>query len=203
MMFKTLLGGWALAAASLVCAQTPAAAPQTLRLRATIEKVEPGSITVKERSGEVITLALAPTLVVTEVYPIDIAEIKQGSYVGTAARPRPDGTLDAIEVLVFPEAQRGAGEGHRPFDLEPQSTMTNATVDGLTALADGRTLKLRYKGGEQTVNVPLNVPIVTFKPGDPSLLVVGARLNVTAEVRDGKGTAVRILAGRNGFAPPM
>ena len=209
-MFKILVTVLAISlgsASTLVAAQTPAqpstqkAAP--IRLRATVEKIEPGSITVKERSGEVVTLQLASNLVVTEVFPIDIADIKAGSYIGSAAMPQTDGTLKALEVLVFPEAMRGVGEGHHPFDLQPQSTMTNATVDQLMVSSDGKTLKLKYKDGEKTLTVAAGAPIVTFKPGDNSLLVVGAKLIVTAELRDGKPTAMRIVAGKNGFTPPM
>lgn len=196
---KALFGAFILGLVLPALAQT---APP-IRLRATIEKMDASGITVRERSGEVVTLALSDKLVVTEVYPIDIADIKAGSYIGSAALPQADGTLNALEVLVFPEAMRGVGEGHRPFDLQPQSTMTNATVDALTSSAVGRTLKLKYKDGEKTLHVPLNVPIVTFRPGDNGLLVVGARLIVTAELRDGRPTALRITAGRNGFAPPM
>ena len=198
-MFKPLIAISALVVASLAMAQTA----QPLRLRATIEKVEPGSITVKERGGEVVKLLLASDLAVTEVYPIDIAEIKADSYVGAAATPGKDGTLDAVQVLVFPAAMRGAGEGHRPYDLMPEATMTNAAVDGLSSSPNGRNIKLKYKDGEKTLKVPLNVPIVTIKPGDNALLVTGAKLVVTAELRDGIPTATRILAGRNGFAPPM
>lgn len=190
-------------AANLVAAQTTTPVATPIRLRATVEKVEPGSITVKERSGEVVTLQLASNLVVTEVFAIDIADIKAGSYIGSAAMPQTDGTLKALEVLVFPEAMPGAGEGHRPFDLQPQSTMTNATVDQLMTSSDGKTLKLKYKDGEKTLTVAAGAPIVTFKAGDNSLLVVGAKLIVTAELRDGKPTALRIVAGKNGFAPPM
>ena len=205
-MFKILVTALVISlgsTATLVAAQTatPAAAP--IRLRATVEKVGTGSITVKERSGEVLVLQLAPNLVMTEVFPIDIADIKAGSYIGSAAMPQADGTLKALEVLVFPETMRGVGEGHRPFDLQPQSTMTNATVDQLMASSDGKTLKLKYKDGEKTLTVGAGAPIVTFKPGDNSLLVVGAKLIVTAELRDGKPTALRIVAGKNGFTPPM
>ena len=198
-MLKSLVAMSALVMASLVAAQSA----QPMRLRATIEKVEPGSITVKDRSGEVVTLMLAGNLSVTEVYPIDISEIKANSYVGAAATPMADGSLQALEVLILPESLRGAGDGHRPYDLMPQSTMTNGTVDGITESAQGRTLKLKYKDGEKTLSVPPGVPIVTIKPADSSLLVVGAKLIVTAEMRDGKPTATRITAGRNGFAPPM
>ena len=198
-MFKPLIAISALVVASIAMAQTV----QPMRLRATVEKVEPGFITVKERSGEVVRLVLASDMAVTEVYPIDIAEIKADSYIGAAATPGKDGTLDAVEVLVFPIAIRGAGEGHRPWDLMPEATMTNAAVDGLSSSPNGRTIKLKYKDGQKTLNVPLNVPIVTIKPGDNTLLVTGAKVIVTAEMRDGKPTATRILAGRNGFAPPM
>ena len=186
--------------------QTPAApAAQAIRLRATVEKVEPGSMTVKARDGEVVTLALAGNLVVTEVYAIDISEIKPKSFIGSGALPQADGTLKAVEVLVFPEAMRGTGEGHRPWDLLPQSTMTNATVDEVMvgSSANTRTLKLKYKDGEKTLFVPPEAPVVTFKPGDASLLVAGAKIIVTAELRDGKPTALRVTAGRNGFQPPM
>jgi hypothetical protein len=128
---------------------------------------------------------------------------RAGSYIGTAAMPAADGTLNALEVLVFPEAARGTGEGHVAWDLQPGSTMTNATVVEVAAAPQGRTLKLRYKDGEKTVAVPDGVPIVTFKPGDRSLLVPGAKVLVTAQSRDGKATALRAIAGRNGFAPPM
>ena len=106
-------------------------------------------------------------------------------------------------MLVFPEAARGSNEGHIPWDLQPGSTMTNATVAELVATPQGRSLKLRYKDGEKTVVVPDNVPVVTFKPGDRALLVAGAKVVVTAQLRDGKPTALRANAGRDGFAPPM
>jgi hypothetical protein len=117
--------------------------------------------------------------------------------------PQSDGTLRALEVLLFPEAARGTGEGHTAWDLQPGSMMTNATVAEVTGAAQGRVLRLRYKDGEKTVEVPAGVPVVTFKPGDRGLLVPGAKVLVTAQLRDGKQTALRALAGRDGVAPPM
>ena len=194
-----------------VAAQPVASAPQTsIRLRATIEKVEPDSITVRDRSGEVITLVRPADMAVLEVFPIALADIKAGSYIGTAAMPQADGTQLALEVLVFPESARGSAEGHRPYDLQAQSTMTNATVADLVAAPSsapgGQKLVLKYKDGEKTVIVPANVPVVSFKPGkddEKALVVPGARVVITAEVRDGKPTALRMLVGRDGFAPPM
>lgn len=182
----------------------------TIRLRAVIEKIDAISITVKERSGEVITLVRPAAMDVSEVYPIALSDIKAGSYVGTAAMPQADGTQLALEVLVFPEAARGTGEGHRAYDLRPDSTMTNATVADLAAapstVPGGQKLTLKYKDGEKTVLVPAGVPVVTFKPGkqdEAALLVPGAKVLITAQERGGKPTALRVIVGRNGFAPPM
>ena len=200
-MIKHLIATFALCSASaLVLAQT---ATPTVRLRGTIEKVEAGSMTLRERSGEVVQLAMNDTTLVSEVLPITLADIQPGSYIGTAAMPQTDGSQVALEVLVFPEAARGMGEGQFPWDLQPQSTMTNATVADLVAVGDGRTLTLKYKDGEKKLLVPANVPVVTFKPGDLTLLVPGAMVLVNAQVVDGKPTAQHILAGRNGFMPPM
>jgi hypothetical protein len=116
--------------------------------------------------------------------------------------PQADGTERAIAVTVFPESARGTGEGHRPFDLLPQSTMTNATVADVVATTSGRTLRLKYKDGERTIVVPTDAPIVTFRPGDRSLLVPGASVSLTAQMTDGKPTISRINVGRNGFSLP-
>ena len=192
-----------LAVLALFSAAAFAQPAQTSRLRGSIEKVDATSIVIKERNGETITLALADNLAVNEVLPLDPAAIQSGKFVGTAAMPGADGTLAALEVLVFPENLRGTGEGHSPWDLQPGSTMTNATVTAVAPGAKGRTMTLRYKAGEKTIFVPEGIPVVTLQPGDRTLLVPGARVLVTAQNRDGKPTALRITAGRNGFAPPM
>ena len=192
-----------LAALALFSAAVLAQPAATMRLRGSIEKVDATTIVIKERNGETMTLALADTLAVNEVLPLDPAAIQSGKFVGTAAMPGTDGTLAALEVLVFPEAARGTNEGHSPWDLQPGSTMTNATVTAVTPGAKGRSMTLRYKDGEKTILVPDGIPVVTLQPGDRSLLVPGARVLVTAQTRDGKPTALRITAGRNGFAPPM
>jgi hypothetical protein len=187
-------------------AQAPSPAPTpvpTARLRGTLEQVDAGSIALRERNGTLVTLALADKLVVTEVLPIELSALRPGAFIGTAAMPRADGTLEALEVQVFPESSRGTGEGHRPYDLRPGSTMTNATVADLVVAPQGRTLVLRYKDGEKTLIVPDGTPLITYKPADRSLLKVGARVLVTAEERSGTPTAVRVLAGRDGFVPPL
>ena len=204
-MFSTTRYTVALAlslAASLGLAQTTAPAASAVRVRGTIQAVAPGALTVKDRSGEVLELVLPPKVTVSEVYPMALADIQPGSFIGTAAMPQADGTERAIAVTVFPESARGAGEGHRPFDMLPQSTMTNATVADVVASPKGRTLQLKYKDGERAIVVPLDAPVVSFKPGDASLLVVGASVSLTAQLVDGKPTITRVNAGRNGFQLP-
>jgi hypothetical protein len=210
-MFKRFtLSIAALAVTTSLLAQTPAPAAPQVRLRAVIEKIDATSITVKERSGEVITLVRPAAMDVSEVYAIALADIKPGSYIGTAAMPQADGTQLALEVLVFPETMRGTGEGHRPWDLQPQSTMTNATVADLASapstVPGGQKMTLKYKDGEKVVIVPPGAPVVTFKPGkqdEAALLIPGAKVLITAQEQGGKPTALRIVVGRNGFAPPM
>ncbi len=188
--------------AALACTFAFAQAP-TQRLRGSVQSFDGATLVVADRGGQVHTLALAETFSISEVVPIEASAIRTGSFIGTAAMPAADGTLSALEVLVFPEAARGTGEGHVAWDLQPGSTMTNATVAELVATPQGRTMKLRYKDGEKSVIVPDNVPIVTFKPGDRSLLVAGAKVLVTVQMRDGKEVALRALAGKDGFVPPM
>ncbi len=124
-------------AANLCLAQAVVPPASSVRLRGTVQSVAPGLLTVKERGGEVIELVMPDKLAVSEVYPIALSDIKPGSFIGTAAMPQADGTERAIAVTVFPESARGAGEGHRPFDLVPQSTMTNATVADVVAAPTG------------------------------------------------------------------
>jgi hypothetical protein len=191
-------------ALAFVCIGAAAqAAVPTQRLRGTVESIEGSTLVLKERNGETMHMTLADNFSVSEVVPIPISSLQPGNFVGTAALSDTGGKLRALEVLVLPEAARGSGEGHYPWDLAPGSTMTNGTVTEMVVAANGRTLKLRYKDGEQTIVVPDDVPIVTFKPGDRSLIVAGAKVLVTAQMRDGKLVALRALAGRGGFAPPM
>lgn len=212
MRFSFRISPALLASAALMAAGAPIlafaqAASDPVRIRGTIVRVDAKTLVVQDRGGEVVSLERPADMTVSEVYPIKLSDIKQGSFIGTAAMPQADGTQKALEVVVFPEAARGTGEGHRPWDLLPQSTMTNATVADLAAapksVRGGQQLRLIYKGGEKTVVVPPDVPVVTFRPGTESLLVPGAKVLVNAQEKNGTPTALRVTAGRNGFAPPM
>jgi hypothetical protein len=184
-------------------AATPNPAPG-VRVRGVIQSVLPDGIVVKTRAGEERRIALAPGLTVNEVYPIDFEQVHTGSYIGVAAQPDGKGALRAIAVTVFPESARGTAEGHRPFDLTPRSTMTNATVTEVnahvTSESEGRQLHVRYPGGEQTIVVPQGAPIVSFRTSDRSLLVPGASVSMLAREAGGGMTAERVNAGKGGFA---
>lgn len=184
-------------------AQTP---PPAQRIRGDVVALDGLQLQVKSRSGEALAVGLAENYTVTAVAQVDRMAIQPGVFVGTATMPQPDGTLTALEVLVFPEAMRGSGEGHYAWDLKPGSMMTNATVAEVaaTSQAGTRQMTLKYKGGEQTIVVPADAPIVTFEPGDKSLLIPGAHILLTAAKQpNGSLTATRVLVGKNGLVPPM
>jgi hypothetical protein len=199
MFIRTLLAASVIFGAAIAAR----AAEPNARLRGTIEKVDATSLVVKDREGHSTALVYAEDLGVSEVLPIDPAAIQSGTFIGTTAVPAADGSLLAVEVHVFPEAARGTGEGHRPWDLQPGSTMTNATVTAIKPGPNDRALTLRYKDGEKTIHMPNGVPVVTMKAGDRSLLIPGAKVIVTEQMRNGRAVATRIVVGRDGFAPPM
>ena len=178
--------------------------PPPVRIRGTIERVEDPTYTVKARDGAEVKLTLSDKPQIAGVVKASLSDIKQGSFVGVTAMPQADGTLRAVEVHIFPETMRGSGEGHYPWDLRPQSTMTNANVDQVVTAVDGRTLTLKYKEGEKKVLVPAEAPIVAYVVGDKNDLKPGAKVFVVAAKRpDGslEGRAWRV--GRDGLTPPM
>lgn len=181
-----------------------AQAPQVTRVRGAIEHLDGNALTVKARDGREIAIALAPNATVTGVVPASLADITAGKFIGVTSMPRPDGTLLALEIHVFPESMRGVGEGHRAWDLKPDSTMTNATVADVVAEAKDRMLTLRYKEGEKKVFVPVGIPIVTYVRADRSALKPGAHVFVIAtRGADGGLSAPRVSVGLNGLVPPM
>jgi len=189
----------AFAVATAVWAQSP-----PTRLRGSIAAIDGKTATIATREGSSVKVNLADNWVVMLVSPVTMADIKENSFVGIASMKGPDGTLNALEVLVFPEAARGSGEGHYPWDLQPESMMTNATVATVASASDGQTLALKYKDGTQTIKVKPGTPIVTFAPGDRADAKVGAKVFLGAtKGADGSLTAARLLVGKDGLTPPM
>lgn len=186
-------------------AQSPQGKPLTVRGK--IAAVEKDALKVTTSAGEVM-VKLPEDVRVTGVEAAKLSDISSGEYVGTTAVKQPDGTLKALEVHIFPESSRGTGEGHRPWDLTPGSTMTNANVEKVEQVPVEKTqeqlLTLKYKGGEQKVVVPPGTPIVKAVPGDRSLLKSGTGVFIpSVRSADGTITATRITAGVGGVIPPM
>lgn len=201
---RSLLGGTVSLIASLaLMADVMAQSPPT-RLRGSIAAIDGQTATIATREGTQVPVKLADNWMVMLVSPMTMADIKENSFVGVASLKGPDGTLNALEVLVFPEAARGSNEGHYPWDLQPESMMTNATVASLASASDGQTLTLKYKDGTQTIKVKPGTPIVTFAPGDRADAKVGAKVFLgAAKGADGGLTAGRLLVGKDGLTPPM
>jgi hypothetical protein len=186
-----------------VAAAAVAQSPPT-RLRGSIAAIDGKTATIATREGSSVKVNLADNWVVMLVSPMTMADIKENSFVGIASAKGPDGSLNALEVLVFPEAARGSNEGHYPWDLQPESMMTNATVATVASASDGQTLTLKYKDGTQTIKVKPGTPIVTFAPGDRADAKVGAKVFLGAtKGADGSLTAARLLVGKDGLTPPM
>jgi hypothetical protein len=175
------------------------------RARGTIEKIDGDVLTVKSRSGEDIKLHMTGDVKVVGIVKISMADIKVGSFIGATTVPGPDGKQNAVEVHVFPESMRGTGEGSRPYDLKPNSTMTNATVAAESVAGnDGHSLMVKYKDGEKKVEVSPDTPVVTFVAAEKSDLKPGEKVIAFMKQRpDGSFETSRVSFGRDGLTPPM
>jgi hypothetical protein len=178
--------------------------PSPTRVRGTVEGVDGDMLAVKSRAGEDFRLRMTADIRVVGIAKISLSDIKVGSFIGTTTVPGPDGAQNAVEVHVFPEDMRGTGEGSRPFDLRPNSTMTNATVAQTVAGNDGHTLLIKYKDGEKQVVVSPETPVVTYVPADKSELKAGAKvIAAMKKLPDGSYETNRVSVGRDGLTPPM
>jgi hypothetical protein len=197
-----------LAAIAVVAASVLSAiaqqSPTPSRVRGTIEGVDGDIVAVKSRSGDDVRLHMTGDIRLVGIIKISLADIKVGSFIGTTTVPGTDGSPSAVEVHVFPEEMRGTGEGSRPYDLRPNSTMTNATVAESVVGNDGHTLLIKYKDGEKKVVVTAETPVVTYVPADKSDLKPGAKLIAfVKQLPDGSFETSRISVGRDGLTPPM
>ena len=179
-------------------------APVPTRVRGSIETVNGDVLTVKSRSGEDVKLHMTSDMTVVGIVKASLSDIKIGSFVGATTVPGPDSEPKAVEVHIFPESMRGTGEGSRPYDLKPNSSMTNATVAENVVANDGHTLIVKYKGGDKKVEVSPDTPIVTFVPGEKSDLKAGAQvIAFMKQLPDGSFETSRVSVGRDGLTPPM
>jgi len=197
-----ILAATLLAALSVqAAAQTP---PPPVRLRGTVEKLENLVMTVKSRDGSTVNVKLAENYAVVGVSKARLEDMSKGKYIGTATLGQKDGALVALEVHIFPDVMRGTAEGHYPWDLKPESLMTNANIADIVAVGKDRMLTVQYKGGEKRILVPASAEIVAFGPTDRSELKKGVHIFCVAQRQpDGSLTAPRVNVGLNGINPPM
>jgi hypothetical protein len=196
----------AASAFGLVLAVSVAAAqqPQMMRVRGAIESVNGQTLVVKGHDGTSMTMKLPENITVRGLEKKSVADVKQGSFVGITAMPLPDGTQKVVEVHIFPESMRGTGEGHRPWDLMPNSTMTNGNIETAVASADGHELVLKYKDGEKKFIMPPNIEVVMFVPATAADLKPGEKVFLVAKkLPDGTLEPQFITVGHDGVNPPM
>ena len=203
-MTKRLIGVTALGL-MLAASTSFAQQPQTVRVRGTVEAADGPMITVKSRDGQSYKIKLTDNAVVRGIVKAPLSDIKANSFIGVTGIPQADGSQKAVEIHIFPEAMRGTGEGHRPWDLVPSSTMTNATVAQMVKGVSGDEITLKYKDGEKKIVVAPDTVIVTYVPGDRSELKPGAKIFIAAANKKDDGTleASAVSVGRDGVAPPM
>jgi hypothetical protein len=202
---KWQLGAVAVPVLAFAIVAIASAQEQTVRVRGTIESIDGQTMNVTARDGTKLVIKIADNATVAGIVKASMSDIKSGSYVGVAGVPQEGGSQRALEVLIFPEAMRGTAEGFRPWDLRPNSTMTNATVAEVILKSDAQTMTLKYKDGEKIIVVPPDAPIVTYVPGDRNDLKAGAKIFIAGAAKqpDGSLVAARIGVGRDGLTPPM
>ena len=195
-LIAAIATGWAQAASAQQSAP--------VRIRGQIEKVDGNDLTIKSRDGQELKVRLADNARIMAFVPASLSDVKPNAYIGVTAMPQPDGTQKAMAIHIFLESMRGTGEGFRPWDKAPGSTMTNAAVETTVASVDGQVLTLKYKGGEKKVIVPPNTPIVTHAQASKDEIKPGAQIIIVAAQKqpDGSLTAPSINVGR-GVTPPM
>ena len=186
--------------AALAATAALAQAPQAVRLRGVIEKVDGNKVTAKSDKGEALTLNLADKMLVVAVVKASMADIKDGDFIGSGAMPQPDGSQKAIEVHIFAESMRGTGEGFKPWDGAPNSTMTNGTVGNTVTSVDGPVVTVKYKDGDKKIIVTPDVPIVRYEIGTMAAIKPGAAFTVAAATKqpDGSFNISRINVARDG-----
>ncbi len=173
-------------------------------MRGTVEKLDGHDLTVKSREGQSLTIKLADNVGVAYLVKKSLADIKTGDYVASTGIKGTDGKVHAIEVRIFPETLRGAGEGQYPWDLKPDTIMTNATVGTITQSPQGNIVTVSYKGTESEYTIDSTTPIFGTANGDTSLLKPGVAVFVIAQKQpDGGMTAARLYAEKDGVKPPM
>src|SRR6266498_716852 len=178
----------------------------TMRVRGTVEGVDGPMLTVKSRDGQTAyQVKMADNVAIRGVVKAALSDIKDNSYIGVTGMPQADGSQKAVEIHIFPEPMRGIAEGHQPWDLVPNSTMTNAAVTQMVKGVQGDEITLKYKNGDKKIIVVPETVIVTYVPGNKDELKPGAKIFIAGANKKDDGTleAASVSVGRDGITPPM
>jgi hypothetical protein len=202
---QSIIRSLLIAAAAASIPSAALAAGTTSNVRGTIERVGGDTMQVRESNGTSVTVRLAQNAQIASVSKASLADVKPGTFIGTAARPQPDGSLQAIEIHIFPESMRGTGEGNRAWDTGPGSSMTNGTVGEQVNKVEGNTLTVKYRGGDKAVTVVPSTKVVALAPGSRNDLKPNEKVFIPAATAVGNGSfeANRVTVGKDGVAPPM
>ncbi|SCB39788.1 hypothetical protein [Rhizobium hainanense] len=174
------------------------------RVRGVVESLNGDTLMVKSREGKDVTIKLKSGWAVNGIVNASVTDIKPGDFVGIASVPTDSGINGALEVLIFPAAMKGTGEGDYGWDLKPKSSMTNATVASAVTSVNGPTLSLTYKGGEKKISIPPGTPVVTFGTATKDDIKPGAGVIINGTTAgDNTVESDRVLVGINGVIPPM
>lgn len=200
-----MLGFSAITSAAILTAPVHAEdqKPEQIHVRGSIVSYSGSALKVRTREGETVDVTLADGWKLASVANAAVTDIKPGDFVGIASLPSAGGGDGAIEVLIFPPAMKGAGEGSYGWDLKPNSSMTNATVADAVKGVDGRTVTVSYHGQEKKIAIPDGTPVVTIAPATKDDLVPGAVVFIPAEKAASGPLAHQVLVGKNGVVPPM
>jgi hypothetical protein len=190
----------------LVTSASFAQQPPPVRVRGTVEAVDGPVLTVKSRDGQTTyKVRLTDNAAVRGIVQAALSDIKDNSYIGVTGMPQADGSQKAVEIHIFPEPMRGIAEGHQPWDLVPNSTMTNAAVTQMVKGVQGDEITLKYKNGDKKIIVVPETVIVTYVPGNKDELKPGAKIFIAGANKKDDGTleAASVSVGRDGITPPM
>lgn len=203
-LHKFLVGGLAGAVLAVGGLNVAVAADQGVRVRGTVVALTGDQLQVKSREGQQVTVKLTSGWMVSAVKKASIADVKPGDFVGIASLPKSEGGDGALEVLIFPPAMKGRGEGSFGWDLKPNSSMTNATVGDAVTSVDGSVVTVKYHGQEKKISVPNGTPVVTLAPATPADVTPGTVVFIPTQ-KDASGTlsAGQLIVGKNGVVPPM
>lgn len=204
-IYGRLALGFAAAFVSTALVSAPVHAEgKPVRVRGSVVSLDGSKLVVHAKDGKDVSVSLADNFAVLAVVKSSMADIKQGTFIGTATVTQPDSSLRSLEVVVFPDNLRGFGEGHYPWDLGSSSMMTNATVANAVKGIDGQTVTVTYKGGEKKIDIPDNVPVVALVSATKADITPGAIVFVPSERQpDNSLTSGAVLFGKDGVIPPM